>query len=482
MIDVENVLSELPLEYQLFALAFKEEGAIEKFSTQLAIQEICSIDENSGIKEFYEALCDYYKLTQQPIIDAVAFRSWLEISRDTYSAIDALIGIDAFMDTVLSAPTSNSEAVIAVLKDRYNKRQQMSALQELQKLLSSKTHKTDEDLNKISKLTSKINELQASVQYDPLSKVKFATDIVNCVDDMFEIPPFLSTPFKSLNRALAYTEDGGIFRGAVSAIVATSGAGKTTLVKSMVNHWLDNGYSVLYINYEEAEGHWNRILLTQILKENVYKEADNWTESDRAKRKLVFAEKMEEWGNRLMVRHDPETCYFSDMERWLHDLIGSNITPDIVVIDTIQSMLGDGKGPRWGDYELMMIKLEKLAKEMDAAFVITAQQNNEAVKENRQIIKQSDIGGSVTIVQKCSVIMVLSKMKTVMNDDSISDDLMGIQIIKNRITGQGHVHDPPMVRYVDDYKLYVDVDNIEDSLYENEVSLDDILSEGSFSL
>ncbi len=473
---------ELPLEYQLFALSFQEEGAIVSFAEELPVHEVCAIDENAGIKEFYQALLDYHNLTEQPIVEPIAFRSWLETSRDTYTAIDAFIGIDTFMDTVMSIETSSSKDVIAVLKDRHKTRKQLNFIQELQSIFQSKDHKTDADFDKIDKLTAQIAELQQRVDYNPLAKVKFATDIVDSIDDMFVIPPFLSTPFETLNCALGYTSDGGMFRGAVHAIVATSGKGKSTLAKTLANHWLDDGYSVLFINYEEAEGHWNRVLLSQILKENVYKQADDWTAEEKAERKSIFKHKMDEWGERLMVRHDPDSCYFSDLERWFKDLIGNNITPDVVIIDTIQSMLGDGKGPRWGDYELMMIKLERLAKEMNAVFIITAQQNNEAVKENRQVAKQSDIGGSVAIVQKCSVIMVLTSIADITKDESIDVNIMGVQILKNRITGLGFVHEPPMVKYVDDYKSYVDVEAIDNSIYDNGATLDELVSESDFSI
>jgi replicative DNA helicase len=236
---------ELPLEYQLFALSFQEEGAIVAFAEELPVHEVCAIDENAGIKEFYQALLDYHKLTEQPIVEPIAFRSWLETTRDTYSAIDAFIGIDTFMDTVMSIETSKTKDVIAVLKDRHRTRKQINFVQELQAIFQSKEHKSDADLEKIDKLTAQIAELQQRVDYNPLAKVKFATDIVDSIDEMFTIPPFLSTPFETLNCALGYNIDGGMFRGAVHAIVATSGKGKSTLAKTMANHWLDSGYSVL---------------------------------------------------------------------------------------------------------------------------------------------------------------------------------------------------------------------------------------------
>lgn len=65
------------------------------------------------------------------------------------------------------------------------------------------------------------------------------------------------------------------------AIIAASGKGKSTFAKCLVNNWLDCGYKALYINFEEARTHWERILMTQITGKNIYSELDKWDEEEK---------------------------------------------------------------------------------------------------------------------------------------------------------------------------------------------------------
>ena len=117
-----------------------------------------------------------------------------------------------------------------------------------------------------------------------------------------------------------------------------------------------------------------------------------------------------------------------------------------------------GGRARWGEFEQIMVRLEKLAKDMDAAFILTAQQNINSTKEKREVINQSDMGGSVTITQKSSVVMFLTPMKDATGDETISETYMQVQVPKNRITGTVFASDPPIIQYDDRIKSYVNFD------------------------
>jgi replicative DNA helicase len=274
---------------------------------------------------------------------------------------------------------------------------------------------------------------------------------------------------------MGYTDDGGFFKGAVHAIIAPSGKGKSTFAKCLVNNWADQGYRVLFVNFEEAISHWERVLMTQIIGKNVYKESINWTPEQKDHNLKIFKDKLEEWGDRFMVRHDPETPYFEDLERWLRDITGNNERlPDVVVIDTIQSMFtrgGKGK-PRWGEFEEMMVRLEKLARDMNCVLIITAQENSNRMKEKREVVQQSDTGGSLAIQQKCAVTIFITEKKLMSGDDSEDDNIMQLQIPKNRITGSTFVYDSPLVRYVDEKKTYEEYEAITEKDYNRDVDFD----------
>jgi replicative DNA helicase len=474
-----------PIEYQVFALSLRQEGAIAYFSENLP-EDIVGINHGqNGIHEFYLALLAYHSATQLPIVDPVGFRNWLESETDIREGLGGNAGVDVIMDVLLSLDLSTTDSVIQLIKHKANKKKQIDYLHELQVILNQKGVKSDKDLARISLITSEIRELENQLNYDPLEKLTTAIDISNRAEALLDIPSFLPTQFKSLNRAMGYTDDGGFYKGAVHAIIAPSGKGKSTFAKCLANNWVENGHTVLYVNFEEAVGHWERILMTQIIGKNVYAEAERWTPSEREKYLGIFRDKLSQWGTKLMVRHDPDTPYFEDLERWLRDIIDHAETPEVVVIDTIQSMFtkgGKGK-PRWGEFEEMMVKLEKLARDMNCVLIITAQENSNRMKEKREVVQQSDTGGSLAIQQKCAVTIFITEKKLISGDDSEDENIMQLQIPKNRITGSSFIYNPPLVKYVDSRKAYEEYEPVNKEDYDDTSSLlDDLLDDEDFDI
>jgi KaiC/GvpD/RAD55 family RecA-like ATPase len=469
---VDEEYNETPIEYRIFSLIFKEVGAVSYFAEQLPPDIVGLPNGNTGIHEFYLALLDFHNRTGLDMIDPIAFKSWLETETDLYVALGGPPVVQAFVDTVLSLEVSTPEAITGIIKYRANKRKQIDALQELQLLLSKKEYKTSEDNNRINFLTDQIRSLEHEIGYDPLATVSTGSEIASRAMSIWDLPDFLPTPFPDLNVALGYTEKGGIVKGAVTTILAPSGKGKSTFAKCLMNHWVDEGHTVLYVNFEEAVAHWERILMTQITGKNVYMGA---TDAEKEIFTKVFQDKLNSWGDRFMVRHDPDTSYFDDLEKWLRDIIGHNQNvPDVVIIDTIQSMQTKAAGgkPRWGEFEYMMIRLEKLAKDMHCALIITAQENTNRMKEKREVVSQSDAGGSITIIQKSTVCIFITEKKLASGDDSIDECIMELQIPKNRITGSAFTGRPPLVRYNDLTKSYEPFEPVDDEHYEEWFELD----------
>lgn len=472
-----------PIEYQVFALSLREEGAIKYFRENLE-PEIVGLNENQqGIYEFYNALVSYSSLTDSTIVDPIAFRNWIQIESDVFEALNGDEGVNALMGILTSMPLASPESVVKVLKHKNNKIQQKNYLKELEIILSQKGVKNEDDLARMTQIANHITDLENKLNYNPLDGVVTANGIIEKIDSLLDTPDFLPTQYKSLNRAMGYTNEGGFFRGAVHAIIAASGKGKSTFAKCLVNNWLDCGYRALYINFEEARTHWERILMTQITGKNIYSEADKWSEEEKNKHIKTFTTKLNEWGDRLMVKHDPDTPYFEDLENWLRDIMhhGEHL-PDIVVIDTIQSMFTRSKGKaRWGEFEEMMVRLEKIARDMNCVLVITAQENSNRMKEKREIVMQSDTGGSLAIQQKCAVTIFITEKKLVSGDDSEDENIMQLQIPKNRITGSTFSYEPPLVRYVDSKKTYEEYEIVNSSSYDAASILDDLLNNGDFN-
>lgn len=472
-----------PIEYQIFALSFREKGAVSYFKENLD-PEIVGFNENQlGIHEFYNALLSYVSSTELDIVDPVVFKNWIQLESNVFEALNGDEGINALMSVLSDMQLASPESVVQVLKHKDNKIKQKNYLKELEIILSQKGLKSDDDLARMNLIAAQITDLENKINYNPLDGVVTAYQIIDKIDSLLDTPDFLPTQFKSLNRAMGYTNEGGFFKGAVHAIIAASGKGKSTFAKCLVNNWLDCGYKALYINFEEARTHWERILMTQITGKNIYSELDKWDEEEKNKYIKIFTDRLEKWGNRLMVKHDPDTPYFEDLESWLRDiLVQGEHLPDVIVIDTIQSMFTRSKGKaRWGEFEEMMVRLEKIARDMNCVLIITAQENSNRMKEKREIVMQSDTGGSLAIQQKCAVTIFITEKKLVSGDDSEDENVMQLQIPKNRITGSTFSYEPPLVRYVDSIKSYEEYEIVTSNSYEASSILDDLLNNGDFS-
>jgi len=472
-----------PIEYQIFALSFRENGAISFFKDNLQPDMVGLLEGQNGINEFYKALIAYSTSTELDIVDPVAFKTWMQTESDLYEALNGQHGVDMIMGVLSSMDLSTPEAVTKVIKHKYNKIKQRSLLKELEFILSQKGLKSEEDLSKMTSLAIEITTLENQINYNPYDGVVTAKEIIEKIDSLLDTPDFLPTQYKSLNRAMGYTNDGGFYRGSVHAIIAASGKGKSTFAKCLVNNWLDNGYRALYVNFEEAKSHWERILMTQIIGRNVYAEVATWNEEDKKKHMNTFINRLTKWGERLMVKHDPDTPYFEDLEKWLREILLQNqAIPDVIVIDTIQSMFTRSKGKaRWGEFEEMMVRLEKIARDMNCVLIITAQENSNRMKERREVVLQSDTGGSLAIQQKCAITIFITEKKLISGDDSEDENIMQLQIPKNRITGSAFAYEPPLVRYVDSKKTYEEYEMVTTESYDASSILDDLLNNGDFS-
>ena len=448
------------LDYEVLATILKDPNAAEVFKENILDGAVGQINNSYGVYQLYKNAINCYEKVGQ--VDFEIFGQWLEQFPELYEKIG---GKEAYKELVAELEPIEPSKPLALAKLANNNFNRLVALKQLDQLKNAilSDQSTDEEIEAAS------SDLQEKVRSTKKKREEIAfrtaLTIADESDDLFETVPFIPTPFKALNEALGYDKEaGGVMRGNIYSIVATSGRGKSSLAKSMTNHWLDEGYKVLFINFEEARAHWERVLMTQVTKHNAYKAHDK-TSGELSKILETFKSKMYEWGNRFMVRHDPDSLYYEDLEAWLRDLYDNqeDDRPDIVVIDTIQSLFTKSGGKaRWSEFEQIMVRLEKLAKDMDAVFILTAQQNSNSLRENRTDINQSDIAGGVTIVQKSSVVMVLIPMQTEIDLDSYGSDsitpIMEIHIPKNRITGTQSNNSHPLVIYDDDLKLYLDYD------------------------
>jgi replicative DNA helicase len=447
------------MDYDVLATILKDPNAPAIFKEHVVDGAVGKVNHAYGLYQLYNNAIKCYEAVGE--VNFEIFNKWLQQFPDLYDKIGGKESYDALVAQLDAIEPSDPVALSRLVNHNYNRTIALNKLDLLKDKLSS-DQATDEDIDDAAiELQDKIRGVKKREKIT----IRTAINIAHDSDELFNTAPFIPTQFKGLNKSLGYDKNlGGVMRGNIYSIVATSGRGKSSLAKSLCNHWLDEGEKVLFINFEEASDHWERTLMAQVTGHNVYK-SNQKTSDQLSKISKEFKKKMEEWGTRFMVRHDPDSLYFEDLEAWLRDLYDhqEEDRPDIVVIDTIQSLFTKSGGKaRWGEFEQIMVRLEKLAKDMNAVFILTAQQNSNSLRENRNEINQSDIAGGVTIVQKSSVVMVLMPMQTEIDLDSYGSDgitpIMEIHVIKNRIAGLQSNLNPPLVIYDDESKLYLDYD------------------------
>ena len=141
---------DIPIEYQVFALSLRQEGAITHFADNLP-EDIVGINHGQkGIHEFYLALLAYRTATQLDIVDPVGFKDWLGSETDIREALGGTAGVDIMMDVLLSVDLSTVDSVVQLIKHKANKKKQIDYLHELQIILNQKGVKSDKDLARIS--------------------------------------------------------------------------------------------------------------------------------------------------------------------------------------------------------------------------------------------------------------------------------------------------------------------------------------------
>ena len=135
--------SDTPIEYQIFALSLREDGAIDKFAEELPADIVGINHGQKGIHEFYSALLSYRNATKLSVVDPIGFRNWLESETDIKEGLGGSAGVSVMMDLLMSVELSTVDSVVQLVKYKANKRKQLDYLQELQLILNQKGVKSE---------------------------------------------------------------------------------------------------------------------------------------------------------------------------------------------------------------------------------------------------------------------------------------------------------------------------------------------------
>jgi len=116
MSDIESSPVTQPIEYQIFALSFREKGAISYFKDNLDPQIVGINDNQQGVHEFYNALLSYVSSTDLDIVDPIVFKNWIQLESHVFEALNGDEGVNALMGVLSDMQLASPEAVVQVLK------------------------------------------------------------------------------------------------------------------------------------------------------------------------------------------------------------------------------------------------------------------------------------------------------------------------------------------------------------------------------
>jgi len=298
-----------------------------------------------------------------------------------------------------------------------------------------------------SEIMGRLNQLREEITYDPLDGVMQADDLLSSLDTIDQMPDFVPTRFPSLNAAIGYDpQRGGLAKGAVHALVGAPGAGKSTFTISLLTGFLESGQSVAFANFEITESLWVKFFFANCTGCNTLRMKD-YPQGFFERSKEKFSRLMKEWEDRVFIKHSHSSLFYEDIETWIRD-VSRDKSIDVLIVDTLQSLeVGSRKyATRWQAYEHIMMRLERLALDLNVAVLITGQENVNRIKEGRETASISDTGGSVAIEQKSAVVMHL----IVPSDEIV--DWVEIQLTKNRVVGKISDASTIQFQYDDNYK------------------------------
>jgi hypothetical protein len=231
---------------------------------------------------------------------------------------------------------------------------------------------------------------------------------------------------------------GGIGKGELGVIIATTGIGKSSMSTAMAAHaaahrceYNDfNGFKVLQIMFEDIERdiqrkHYGRITKVEARELSYENNIDNVKEIlDNFPDKEILKE------NLRLKRFRTGEVTPSYLKRFLKGLINTGFRPDLVIVDYFECLVYDNekdsiKFNEWSMEGKTMRKLEALAHELNIAMWIPTQGGRDGLAA--EIVKLEHMGGSRKKGEIANIVMSISK-----TFEQAKNNKATIAILKNR--------------------------------------------------
>lgn len=249
------------------------------------------------------------------------------------------------------------------------------------------------------------------------------------------VPPIASYPFPELNYAM-----GGVRPGEITLLVAAVGGGKSTLGRTLVNHWMDEGVRVGVIPLEETVGQFTRRMLGQRAGINPGTNPDMDVE--------VLRPEWDKIADKFVTYEDKGHRDGKGVLDQIRFMTQGEKVP-IILLDHLTIMIAtqqEGDDRKYAD--TLVGKLEGLVKQTQVSLFVVAHLkkvgDGKAHEEGRPITMQ-DIRSTGLIAALAHNILGLERNQQAAGGQSA---IARARVVKNRETGRTGIHGK--VRYEDE--------------------------------
>ncbi|WCS69732.1 hypothetical protein Goe25_01040 [Bacillus phage vB_BsuM-Goe25] len=208
-------------------------------------------------------------------------------------------------------------------------------------------------------------------------------EIINVIDDVEYKKHALATIFQNTIPtgffAIDHLNGGGLAKGELGLVVASSGTGKTLVLTNLATNYTKNKYNVLFIALEELE---NRMILKfeqSMLRQNKSSilTGGNLNETNFNKYQEFYQKNRESFGNLFFARYSPRTVTPAKIEQLISDVaVREGVRLDVVIIDYPELLRNPAStGNEADDGGKLYEEMRRIAQDFQVVMWTAAQMN-----------------------------------------------------------------------------------------------------------
>lgn len=242
--------------------------------------------------------------------------------------------------------------------------------------------------NIIHNVSSKLDKLNSSELLQNLNKIGELSETSIAYQSRNLWDKVQNLTREIIPTGIDLIDDCGISKGELGILLAGTGIGKSVALSYMANNFMLSGYKVLHIVFEG----------------NI----DNYLDSHQRKLNMTNEQikDLESSKNLKLIKLPSNSTSISDIQKLLVELSNDGFTTDVMVIDYLDCVVGNGSKEIWQNDISIINEMERLALKYNIAVWSAVQANRSGLNKELQL---ENISGSISKAQKATLIIALRR-------------------------------------------------------------------------